>query len=471
MAAALSDVGWFSCSHVQDKIVFQSKKLGAFGVGNLAIPGKARRNNMSTLLRSSQSDSDLTVVIEEETKSLAETWKEIHGENDWEAMLDPIKPLMKSELIRYGDMAQACYDAFDQDPCSKYCGGCQLTPDMFFEGLGLSKYGYDVTTYLYSAYNINLPIFYSKSLWPNSWSNSANWSGYVAVSNDETSALLGRRDITIAWRGTVVKREWLADMMDFLRPVTHRQIDSRDPSIRVEAGFLQLYTDKDERCKFSKDSARDQVLAELSRLIQKYENEEMSITITGHSLGSALAILNAYDIAETGVDLTKHGRDIPVCVFSFSGPRVGNGRFKERLEGLGVKVLRVVNIHDKVPYMPGVFFNEHVSPIVQKVGEMSPWCYSHVGEELALDHENSTFLKKTNDLGCCHNLEALLHLIDGYHGKGKRFWLSTGRDIALVNKSADFLKDDYSVPPNWWGSRNTGPNGKNLDHVYAAGES
>ncbi|KAL8093670.1 hypothetical protein AgCh_035529 [Apium graveolens] len=236
-------------------------------------------------------------------------------------------------------------------------------------------------------------------------------------------------------------------MMDFQRPVTHRQIYSRDPSIRVEAGFLQLYTDKDERCKFSKDSAREQVLAELSRLIQKYENEEMSITITGHSLGGALAILNAYDIAETGVDFTKDGRGIPVsvCVFSFSGPRVGNGRFKERLEGLGVKLLRVVNIHDKVPYIPGV-------------GEMSPWCYSHVGEELALDHENSTFLKKTNDLGCCHNLEALLHLIDGYHGKDKRFWLSTGRDIALVNKS---VKDDYSVVPNWWGSRDIG---KNVDH-------
>lgn len=51
-------------------------------------------------------------------------------------MLDPIEPLLKSESIRYGDMAQACYDAFDQDPCSKYCGGCQLNPDMFFEGLG-----------------------------------------------------------------------------------------------------------------------------------------------------------------------------------------------------------------------------------------------------------------------------------------------------------------------------------------------
>ncbi|WOH08532.1 hypothetical protein DCAR_0727973 [Daucus carota subsp. sativus] len=465
MAVPLSDVGWFFGSHSKEKNVCQSQNSVAFGGGSFAVSSRVRRCNMSTMVKSSQSENNMTVVIGEKAKSLAETWKEIHGENDWEAMLDPIEPLMKSELIRYGDMAQACYDAFDQDPGSKYCGGCQFKPDMFFEDLGLSKFGYDVTAYLYSAYNINFPIFYSKSLWPNSWSSSANWSGYVAVSNDETSASLGRRDITIAWRGTVVKREWLADMMDFLRPVTQREIDSRDPSIRVEAGFLQLYTDKDERCKFSEYSAREQIIAELSRLIQKYENEEMSITITGHSLGSALAILSAYDIAEAGIDLTKDGRDIPLCVFSFSGPRVGNARFKERLEWLGVKVLRVVNIHDKVPYMPGIFFNEHVSPIMRKVGELLPWCYSHVGEELALDHENSPFLKKTNDPRCCHNLEALLHLVDGYHGKGKKFWRSTGRNIALVNKSADFLKDYLSIPPNWWGTQNIEPNRNNMENV------
>ena len=70
-----------------------------------------------------------------------------------------------------------------------------------------------------------------------------------------------------------------------------------------------------------------------------YPNEELSITITGHSLGSALAILSAYDIVETGLNVMSDCRAVPVSVFSFSGPRVGNVRFKERLETLGVKVL------------------------------------------------------------------------------------------------------------------------------------
>lgn len=105
-----------------------------------------------------------------------------------------------------------------------------------------------------------------------------------------------------------------------------------------------------------------------------------------------------------------------VCVYSFSGPRVGNGRFRERFEGeLGVKALRVTNVHDNVPRMPGIFLNEGVPEMVRRVAEglRMPWCYSHVGVELALDHKRSPFLKDTLDPGCSHNLEAHLHLLDG----------------------------------------------------------
>lgn len=151
----------------------------------------------------------------------------------------------------------------------------------------------------------------------------------------------------------------------------------------------------------------------MKRLVEKYPTEEMSITVTGHSLGSALAILSAYDIVETGLNIRADTRTVPIGVFSFAGPRVGNARFKERLEKLGVKVLRVVNVHDIVPKSPGLVFNEHSPSMVKKICEGLPWSYSHVGVELALDHKNSPFLKPTNDLVCAHNLEAHLHLLDG----------------------------------------------------------
>ncbi|KAF8392283.1 hypothetical protein HHK36_022625 [Tetracentron sinense] len=389
-------------------------------------------------------------------RAVSDTWREILGQDDWVGLLDPIDPLLRSELIRYGEMAQACYDAFDFDPFSKYCGSCRFMRRKFFECQGMASYGYDVSRYLYATSNINLPNFFKKSRWSKVWSRNANWIGYVAVSNDETSTRLGRRDITIAWRGTVTRLEWIADLMDFLRPISSDKIPCPDPTVKVESGFLDVYTDKDENCRFCKYSAREQILTEVKRIIQQYPNEEMSITITGHSLGSALAMLSAYDIVETGLNVMEDGRDVPVCVFSFSGPRVGNVRFKDRLEALGVKVLRVVNVHDSVPKVPGILFNEHVPPVVQKFAEWLPWCYSHVGVELALDHKNSPFLKETGDPTCFHNLEAHLHLLDGYHGKGHRFVLASGRDPALVNKASDFLKDHYLVPPYWRQDENKG---------------
>ncbi|KAI3882430.1 hypothetical protein MKW92_005076 [Papaver armeniacum] len=399
--------------------------------------------------------SDIS-TIEKQEKQLRDRWEEIHGQDDWVGLLDPMDSILRSELIRYGEMAQACYDAFDYDPYSKYCGSCRYIRRKFFECLGLADRGYDVTRYLYATTNINLPNFFKKSRWSKIWSRNANWMGYVAVSNDETSKRLGRRDITIAWRGTVTRLEWIADLMDFLRSVKSDKIPCPDPMVKVESGFLDVYTDKEENCRFCKYSAREQILTEIRRLIKMYPGEELSISITGHSLGAALAVLSAYDISETGVNVTDTGKAVPVSVFSFSGPRVGNKRFKERLEGLGVKVLRVVNIHDTVPKVPGIFFNEKVPPFVQKLAEGIPWNYSHVGVELLLDHKNSPFLEDTNDPSCFHNLEAHLHLLDGYHGKGKRFVLAGGRDPALVNKASDFLKDHYLVPPHWRQDENKG---------------
>ncbi|KAL8150292.1 hypothetical protein V2J09_020100 [Rumex salicifolius] len=393
---------------------------------------------------------------QKEREQVAECWEEIHGQNDWAGLLDPMDPILRSELIRYGEMAQACYDAFDYDKYSINCGSCKYPKKKFFKNLGVGQ-GYDVSRYLFATSNINLPKFFKKSLWPEVWSKNANWIGYVAVSDDETSTRLGRRDIVIAWRGTVTRLEWIHDLMDILQPVSSDKIPCHDNSVKVESGFVSLYTDKDESCSYCKLSAREQVLAEVSCLMEKYSDEKLSISVTGHSLGSALAVLSAFDVAEIGVNIRADGRAVPVGVFSFSGPRVGNRRFKERLENtLGVKVLRVHNVNDVVPKAPGVLVNEHVPSGLVRFAEAFPWSYSHVGTELALDHRNSPFLKESSDRICAHNLEALLHLIDGYRGTGEHFRLASKRDIALVNKDCDFLKSHHKIPPCWRQHENKG---------------
>ncbi|KAH9299359.1 hypothetical protein KI387_031041 [Taxus chinensis] len=384
------------------------------------------------------------IIERKSARKLSDAWGEVQGSNNWDGMLDPMDPLLRSELIKYGEFAQACYDAFDSDPYSSYCGTCKYNPATLLHDLALSPShsAYRITKYLYATSNINLPNFFKKSrLGHKVWSNHANWMGFVAVAEDEQEIKrCGRRDIVIAWRGTVTCLEWLADLMDFLKPAGFHS-DHPDPRVKVESGFLDLYTACEKKCRFAKTSAQEQIHTEIKSLLQKYKGEKLSITITGHSLGSALAMLSAYDIAEMGVN-----NGVPVTVFSFAGPRVGNSAFKHRMEELGVKTLRVVNTHDGVPKVPGIFFNEHFRFVREWIDKL-PWSYSHVGVELELDHTKSPFLRPTVDPSCSHNLEAYLHLLDGYHGSGERFYLANGRDPALVNKASDFLQDHFHIPP------------------------
>nr|GME07474.1 phospholipase A1-Igamma2, chloroplastic-like [Ipomoea batatas] len=329
-------------------------------------------------------------------RRLADSWEEIHGENNWVGLLEPFDSLLRTELIRYGDMAQACYDAYEEDPSSRFGHRIKIEPHVFFKSLGLTKYGYDVTKYIYSSYNLDVPNFFNKPLLSDDWTEGASWIGYVAVSNDEYSQHLGRRDITIAWRGTVTGMEKFADIQDFQTSIEDHNLPTHDPSIKAEDGFLDIYTKSDESNTFCNKSARTQVTEEVQRLLHEYSGEKLSISVTGHSLGSALATINAYDIAETRQDKGE----IPVCVFSFSGPRVGNLRFKQRMEELGVKVLRVANIHDAVPKVPGVLLNERLPGFMQK-------------------------------------------------GERREFLRATRRNLALVNKSADLLNDALQIPPKW----------------------
>ncbi|XP_074584312.1 phospholipase A1-Igamma1, chloroplastic-like [Curcuma longa] len=392
---------------------------------------------------------------------LADRWREIHGSGDWVGLLDPVDPLLRSELIRYGEFVQACYDSFNYDPYSRFCGNCRYSQESFFDDLGMADHGYSVTRYLYATSNIEFPNFFRASkLHKRTWSQKANWIGYIAVSGDEATARLGRRDIIVVWRGTVTVLEWIEDLRTSQQPVKEVGIPCPDESVKVESGFADLYTGKDKTCRFCKYSAREQVLSEVRKLVELYageKGEEVSVSVMGHSLGSALAVLNAYDIAE--MELTKVGEKavVPLTVFSFAGPRVGNARFKERFDKeLGIKAIRVVNTHDSVPKVPGLVFNERVPALLWRMVEGMPWSYSHVGVELELDHKLSPFLKDTSDISCFHNLEAHLHLLDGYHGKGRRFALASGRDPALVNKSSDFLKEQSLVPPCWRQDHNKG---------------
>ncbi|GLJ42812.1 hypothetical protein SUGI_0887670 [Cryptomeria japonica] len=122
------------------------------------------------------------------------------------------------------------------------------------------------------------------------------------------------------------------------------------PNARIEKGFLRCYTSTYEDSVKCRISARRIVVGEITRLLKEYKHQEedLSITFTGHSLGAAMATLSAYDIRQ--IIVIDYGMSsVHVTVFFFASPHVGSMSFAYHMEEIGIKVLRLINNKDLVP--------------------------------------------------------------------------------------------------------------------------
>ncbi|KAF9591234.1 hypothetical protein IFM89_003185 [Coptis chinensis] len=302
------------------------------------------------------------------------------------------------------------YNAFDFDPSSPSYATCLQSKQSLLQ----SRCGYRVIKNLHATSGIQLPRW-TESL-PSWMTNRSSWIGYVAVCQDEEEIeRLGRRDVVIAFRGTATCLEWLENLRATLTqfPGATCQYDSKP---MVESGFLSLYTS--HTLKFR--SLQDQIREEIGKIVQSYGNEPISITITGHSLGAALATLTAYDI-------TRSFNHSPlVTVISFGGPRVGNRCFRSQVEKCGSKILRIVNSSDLITKLPGFVINEgveknedvHVAGVglpkwLQKPADNAQWVYVDVGRELQLSTGSSqSFVGFINhNVATCHDLNTYLQLV------------------------------------------------------------
>ncbi|KAK7400661.1 hypothetical protein VNO78_11902 [Psophocarpus tetragonolobus] len=372
--------------------------------------------------------------------NIARKWRELSGQSNWEGMLDPLDNDLRRYLIHYGQLAQATYDAFNSEKASKYAGNSRYPKRDFFSKLGLENnvnpFKYSVTKFLYATVRVSAPRrCFLKLISKEEWSVQSNWIGYVAVATNEGKEALGRRDIVVAWRGTIQPSEWVENLNFDLDPAP--QIFGADAPAQIHDGFYNIYTTNNSDSPLAHTSARDQVLEEVKRLVEEYKEEEISITVTGHSLGAALATINALDIVAKGLNIPKDQpeKPCPVTAFVFASPRLGNSEFGRIFNGFkDLRALRIRNATDLVPNIPFSLFPFRG--------------FLHVGKELVIDTRKSEYLK--NGVSS-HSLEIYLHGVAGTQGKQGGFnWdVNPYRNVAHVNKNMDALKDEFGVPVEW----------------------
>ncbi|KAF9667436.1 hypothetical protein SADUNF_Sadunf15G0022900 [Salix dunnii] len=370
--------------------------------------------------------------------SIAENWKDFSGAKNWDGLLDhPLNTDFRRYLIHYGERVEAIGDAFNSVKASDSYALSRYPTEEFFKNVNLQNgnpFKYQVTKYFYLK-SEGIAEVLEVDL------DGSAWIGYVAVTTDEGRRVLGRRDILVCWRGTILASEWSQDSQFDVTAASDIFGAASNP--KVHRGFHNVYVAKGKKSIYNKTSAREQVLAELRRLVDMYalNGEEVSITVAGHSLGAALATLNGMDIVANGFNKpTESDIGYPVTVFAYACPRVGDQGFQDVFNGLttDLHVLRIKNSKDIVPRFPPVFL----------------YGYQEVGEELEIDSTKSPYLKDPKAKP--HDLELYLHTIAGYQGKEEEFKLVVDRDISLLNKSLDLLADKYKIPPTWGAVKNNG---------------
>ncbi|KAK1430516.1 hypothetical protein QVD17_13321 [Tagetes erecta] len=372
--------------------------------------------------------------------SLASRWREYHGSNNWSGLVDPLDENLRRELIRYGEFIQAAYHCFHSDPATL----ADEAPSP--RHVALPDRSYRVTKNLYATSSVGLPKWVDKLAPGLDWmSQRTSCIGYVAVCEDQREiSRMGRRDIVISLRGTATCLEWVENMRDLLVQVPGK----KDPNYgqpKVECGFLSLYKTAGAHVP----SLAESVVEEIKRLRKLYEGETLSITVTGHSLGAALALLAADDLSTCAKDMP------PIAVYTFGGPRVGNKGFAKRLSSQNVKVLRIVNSQDLITRVPGMFVSEELdkklresniaNKILNTLDNNMPWAYAHVGTELRVDTRSSPYLKPNADVACCHDLEAYLHLVDGFLASNSPFRSNAKRSLVkLLHEQNSNMKKLYT---------------------------
>jgi hypothetical protein len=202
------------------------------------------------------------------------------------------------------------------------------------------------------------------------------------TNNRVTMAILAQNDadpndVVIAIRGTLDIWEWIQDAKFLLRDFPRVA-----GSGYTEDGFTDMYLSFSINPATApadiQADAGDTFFAALTALIPT----TASVTVAGHSLGSALATLMAFDLAAN----TK----LPVTLYTLASPRVGDHSFSTVFNHTVPDAYRIANRLDVVPKVP------------------PPLMYFHVGDETELIPPPQLKF----DLACEHHLTSYFNMLE-----------------------------------------------------------
>ena len=171
----------------------------------------------------------------------------------------------------------------------------------------------------------------------------------------------------IVFRGTQEPDEWIAN-------INAAQTDYRSNNTQagqVHQGFYSLYANN--------------LAAPIRKAIKQFA-PNIPCYVTGHSLGGAMAVLAAFDLASSYAEFRQQIR-----MYSYASPRVGNPNFAQSFNRHVPNSYRVVNYADSTWLLPPTQLNEAV--------------YLHVGQAWS-------FVNQTGDLNPNHQLAAYQAAID-----------------------------------------------------------
>ena len=133
--------------------------------------------------------------------------------------------------------------------------------------------------------------------------------------------------IVLSVRGTESLENWIENLKLYR---TDRAMSCS--GCRVHSGFYDVWA-----------SLQPSLMQQLDAVRQRYPNAPL--TLTGHSLGAAVAILGGY--------ILERDLSIPVqAVYTFGSPRVGNAAFASTHPVGGGRQWRITHHRDVVPHLP-----------------------------------------------------------------------------------------------------------------------